>query len=80
MPWLLIGLLTVYTLALGLENPSLFKNEWPWVLVYYGMALLGDLATTLKGLEKGYREGNLLYARCHASCFRSVSAHALGQF
>lgn len=63
MPWLLIGLLTVYTLALGLENPSLFKDEWPWVLVYYGMALLGDLATTLKGLEKGYREGNLLYAR-----------------
>lgn len=66
MPFLLIGLLTVYTLAFALENPAFFLKEWYWMLVYYGTGLLADLTTTLKGLERGYREANPLYAKALA--------------
>ncbi|WP_135256352.1 hypothetical protein [Thermus caldilimi] len=66
MPFLvypLIGLLTIYTLALGLGQPEVWKEAWPWALAYYGTTLAGDLWTTLRGLERGYRESNLLYAK-----------------
>lgn len=63
MPFLLIGLLTIYTLALGIAHPEEFKALWPWVVVYYGVALLWDTWSTLRGLALGYREANPLYAK-----------------
>ncbi|RTH01951.1 hypothetical protein CSW50_08610, partial [Thermus scotoductus] len=63
MPFLLIGVLTVYTLALALGSPEVFRKAWLYALVYYGVSALGDTWTTLEGLRRGYREGNPLYAR-----------------
>uniref|UniRef100_A0A7V4A0S5 DUF5658 domain-containing protein n=1 Tax=Thermus tengchongensis TaxID=1214928 RepID=A0A7V4A0S5_9DEIN len=63
MPFLLIGVLTVYTLALALGSPEVFREAWLYALVYYGVSALGDTWTTLEGLRRGYREGNPLYAR-----------------
>lgn len=63
MPFLLIGLLVVFTLAFASANPEEWRGMWAWVLGYYGTALAGDLWTTLRGLERGYREANLLYAK-----------------
>ncbi|WP_243028994.1 hypothetical protein [Thermus albus] len=66
MPLLLIGLLAIYTLALGLAHPEILRANWYWAVVYYGTAVLWDTWTTLRGLALGYREGNPLYARALA--------------
>ncbi len=60
---MLIGVLTLYTLLLALENPGVFPGAWLHALVYYGVAAAGDTWTTLEGLRRGYRESNPLYAR-----------------
>jgi len=63
VPFLLIGVLTIYTLALALGSPEVFRGAWLYALAYYGVSTAGDTWTTLEGLRRGYREGNPLYAR-----------------
>jgi len=66
MPFLLIGILTNYTLLLALERPEIFREAWLYALAYYVVTACGDIWTTWQGLRQGFREANPLYARALA--------------
>jgi hypothetical protein len=66
MPFLLIGVMTVYTLLLALGSPEAFRGAWLYALAYYAVTAFGDTWTTWEGLRRGLREANLLYSRALA--------------
>jgi len=66
MPFLLIGVMTTYTLLLALGSPEAFRGAWLYALAYYAVTAFGDTWTTWEGLRRGFREANPLYSRALA--------------
>jgi hypothetical protein len=42
MPFLLIGVMTTYTLLLALGSPEAFRGAWLYALAYYAVTAFGD--------------------------------------